>query len=108
MTNRNKTLIAALAGSLALGLSATAFADRGHDRGGPGWGHEKHARWHHQHQYRYNPEPYGYISIQTAPRVIYSPAPVYYGPRYAYPAPPARYVYPAEPYFSFGMTVPLD
>jgi len=108
MTNRTRTLMATLIGSLALATSATAFADRDHgDYRGHGWGHEKHARWHHQHQHRYDPGPYGYISFQSAPTVVYAP-PVYAAPRYAYPAPPVRYAYPIQPSFSFGMTVPLD
>jgi hypothetical protein len=107
MTTRTHTLLVALMGGLVLATTAAAFADPGHGRG---WG---------KYGYRYDPAPYGYISIQTAPAVVYAPPPAYYGPRYgygypppppryAYPVAPAPYGYPLQPSFSFGMTIPID
>jgi len=104
--------MAALLGAFALTASAAALADNGRrdydrrwDDRGQGWGHQKHERWHHQH--RYQPAPYGYVSIRSAP--VYAP-PAYYGDGYYYGAPAyyPRYSYPVAPSFSFGMTVPLD
>ena len=109
MTIRTRTLIAALMGTLALTTSAATLADSGrwNDRGGPGWGHNEHERWHHQHRdYGYQSAPYGQLVIQTAPQVIYAPR-AYYDDGYYYRA-PSRYVYPVVPSFSFGMTIPLD
>lgn len=106
MTTRTRTLFAALMATLALGATADVLAHgNGHHRG-HGWAH------HHRHY----DAPYGYVSIRTAPPVVYG-APGYYGPGYGYPVPPVRYGYPPAPVpygypvapsFSFGMTVPLD
>lgn len=114
MTNRTRILLAALTATLAAGLSSAALADRDRWEGrGHGWGHEKHARWQHQHRY-YDPAPYGHVVIQTAPQVIYAPPAYYDGGYYDsgyYYRPQGyapRYVYPVSPSISFGMTIPLD
>jgi hypothetical protein len=85
---RGSTLVVAgLAAVAALTVAGTAEAE-------PRW---KRAR------YIYGPEP---VYVVSPPRVVYRPAPVYYGPPPMVYAPaPAYPMYPSRP--SISLTVPL-
>lgn len=81
-------IAAGLLGSLALGLSLPASADRGEH----GWGGRHHHHHHHDRgAYYYGPPPvYAAPAYAPPPRVVYQ-RPIIYAPQpvHAYPSRPA-------------------
>ena len=80
-------IAAGLLGSLALGLSLPASADRGEH----GWGGHHHHHRHDRGAYYYGPPPvYAAPVYAPRPRVVYE-RPIIYAPQpvYAYPSRPA-------------------
>jgi hypothetical protein len=85
-----KAVLVAAAGVIAIGISASAFADDDghHDRRGRHEHHRHDHRDHHSRPYIIATPGYGY----APPPVVYAPPPVVYAP----PPPPAgiNFVFP--------------